>query len=75
LLLCSFAMYLGRIFRLNTWDVLINPAGLLFDVSDQFVNPAQHPQFLTTTLLFFALLIGIYAVLWQVIKAVQAERS
>ncbi len=74
LLLCSFAMYLGRVFRLNTWDVLINPAGLLFDVSDQFVNPTQHPQFLTTTLLFFALLIGMYAVLWQGIKTVRASK-
>ncbi len=74
LLLCSFAMYLGRIFRLNSWDVLINPAGLLFDVSDQFVNPAQHPQFFTTTLLFFTLLIGMYAVLWLGIKVVQADK-
>ncbi len=75
LLLCSFAVYLGRNFRLNSWDVLVNPAGLLFDVSDQFVNPGQHPQLFTTTLMFFALFIGIYAVLWQVIKAVQAEQS
>ncbi len=74
LLLCSFAIYLGRNFRLNSWDVLVNPAGLLFDVSDQFVNPALHPQLFTTTLMFFALLMGIYVVLWQVIRAVQAER-
>lgn len=75
LLLCSFAIYLGRDFRLNSWDVLVNPAGFLFDVSDQFVNPAAHPQLLTTTLMFFALLMGIYVVLWQVIRAIQAERN
>lgn len=75
LLLCSFAVYLGRNFRLNSWDVLVNPAGLLFDVSDQFVNPGQHPQLITTTLMFFALFMGIYVVLWQVIKAIQAEHD
>jgi uncharacterized membrane protein len=75
LLLCSFAVYLGRDFRLNSWDVLVNPAGLLFDVSDQFVNPTQHPQFVTTTLMFFALLFGIYVVLWQVIQVLQPKRK
>jgi uncharacterized membrane protein len=74
LLLCSFAIYLGRNLRLNSWDVLINPAGLLFDVSDQFINPTAHPQVLTTTVMFFALLLGMYTVIWQVIRAVQAER-
>ncbi len=73
LFLCSFAIYLGRDFRLNSWDVLVNPAGLLFDVSDQFVNPAAHPQLITTTLMFFALLIGMYAVIWQVIRALEAH--
>ncbi len=75
LFICSFAIYLGRNFRLNSWDVLINPAGFLFDVSDQFVNPAQHPQLVTTTLMFFALLSGMYFVFWQVIKVLQQPSS
>lgn len=75
LLLCGFAIYLGRNFRLNSWDILVNPAGLLFDVSEQFVNPTAHPQLVTTTLMFFALLLGMYVVIWQVIKALQAKRS
>lgn len=75
LLACSFAIYLGRDFRLNSWDVLTNPAGLLFNVSDQFINPSQHPHFLTTTLIFFALLMGMYTVLWQVIKVLEAKRK
>lgn len=73
LLACSFAIYLGRDFRLNSWDILINPAGLIFDVSDQFINPTQHPQVITTTLMFFALLVGMYVVLWQVVKVLGAK--
>lgn len=65
LLLCSFAIYLGRYLRWNTWDVLINPAGLLFDVSDRIINPISHPQTFVTTLSFFVLLGSIYTVLWQ----------
>jgi uncharacterized membrane protein len=74
LLLCSFAIYLGRYLRWNTWDVLINPAGLLFDVSDRFINPASHPQAFTTTATFFLLLSSIYFVLWQLTGFLRSQR-
>ena len=74
LLLCSFAIYLGRYLRWNTWDVLINPAGLLFDVSDRILNPSSHPQTFVTTLSFFALLGSIYVVVWQTVLAIE-QRS
>lgn len=67
LLLCSFAIYLGRYLRWNSWDVLVNPAGLIFDVSEPFVNPGSHPQAFTTTLMFFILLTSIYAVGYELI--------
>jgi uncharacterized membrane protein len=67
LLLCSFAIYLGRYLRWSSWDVLINPAGVLFDVSDPFVNPTAHPQAFTTTVMFFVLLSSIYVVGYQLI--------
>jgi uncharacterized membrane protein len=73
LLLCSFAIYLGRYLRWNTWDVLINPAGLLFDVSDRITNPVAHPQTLTTTVIFFALLDSVYAVIWQAISTIRSQ--
>jgi uncharacterized membrane protein len=68
LLLCGYAVYLGRYLRWNTWDVLVNPAGLLFDVSDRFINPASHPQMFTTTAMFFVLLASIYAFSWRIIQ-------
>lgn len=64
-LLCSFAIYLGRYLRWNTWDILINPAGILFDVSDRVINPSQYQQTYQTTALFFVFLITFYYVVWQ----------
>lgn len=71
LLLCSFAIYLGRYLRWNTWDVLINPAGILFDVSDRIINPSAHELTFRITLLFFILLGSLYVVAWQFVKALR----
>lgn len=70
-LLCSFAMYLGRDLRWNTWDVLINPAGILFDVSERVINPLTHIEAFSTTALFFVLLGSIYIVAWEFVAAVR----
>lgn len=71
LLLCSFAIYLGRYLRWNSWDVLINPAGLVFDVTEPFVNPGSHPQAFTTTLMFMVLLSSIYIVSYQLVAVIR----
>lgn len=73
LLACSFAIYLGRSLRWNTWDVLVNPAGLLFDVSDRIINPGAHPQAIVTTGTFFILLSTMYLVIWQFVSALRVE--
>jgi uncharacterized membrane protein len=65
LLVCSFAIYLGRDLRWNTWDIFFNPGGLLFDVSDQLLNPREHPAAFTTTLTFFVFLGALYVVVWR----------
>jgi len=72
LLLCSFAIYLGRYLRWNTWDILVNPAGILFDVSDRFINPAAYPRTFSTTASFFVLLSMMYGVGWFFVAAVAA---
>jgi len=75
LLACSFAIYLGRSLRWNTWDVLVNPAGLLFDVSDRLINPGAHPQAIVTTGTFFVLLSSMYIVIWQLVGALKTGKS
>jgi uncharacterized membrane protein len=68
LLLSSFAIYIGRELRWNTWDIIANPASLLLDVSDRVLNPREHPQAFTTTITFFVLLTSIYLVVWTVVR-------
>jgi len=73
LLSSSFAIYLGRSLRWNTWDVIVNPAGILFDVSDRFINPGAHPQAFVTTTTFFVLIGSVYLFVWQFIRALRKD--
>lgn len=75
LLAASFAVYLGRFLRWNTWDVLINPAGLLFDVSDRFINPSAHEQTFRITLVLFILYGSLYAVAYRLIAAIRTSHD
>lgn len=73
-LACSFAIYIGRYLRWSTWDVLVNPTGILFDVSERFLNPAAHTQTFETTALFFAFLAPLYIIFWRSIEALKNDR-
>ena len=65
LLLSSGAIYIGRDLRWNSWDVLLNPFGLLFDVSDRLLHPSQYGTALAVILPFFILLGSVYVVSWR----------
>jgi len=65
LFICSAAVYVGRDLRWNSWDILTNPGGLLFDVSDRLQHPAAYPQMLVTVITFFILLGTMYSLLWR----------
>ena len=60
LLVCSFAIYIGRDLRWNSWDVLVSPAGLLFDLSNRVTQPTSWNEMFSTVAIFFALLGGMY---------------
>lgn len=64
----SFAVDMGRYLRWNSWDVLINPRALLFDVSDTFLNPANYDRSFLITGVFFVAISSLYAVIWQFSK-------
>lgn len=74
LLACSFAIYLGRSLRWNTWDVLMRPLDIFIDVSDRVIYPSQHPHAFVTTTIVFLLLASIYAVLWAMLSAVKPQK-
>jgi uncharacterized membrane protein len=65
LLICSAAVYVGRDLRWNSWDLLTNPGGLLFDISDRLQHPSAYPQMLVTIITFFILLGSMYGLLWR----------
>lgn len=75
LLLCSFAIYLGRDLRMNSWDILTNPAGILFDITDPIINPRAHVLAFTTTVTFFVFLSCLYIVVWQLSRALETQED
>lgn len=75
LLLSSFAIYIGRDLRWNTWDILVSPASLLFDVSDRLINAGAHPQMFSTTASFFVMLGSLYVVILYVVRALRQQKS
>lgn len=74
LLATSFAIYVGRDLRWNTWDILTNPAGILFDISERIINPTAHGQTFITTATYFALLGLGYYCLWRLVGLVRTAR-
>lgn len=66
LLGCCFAIYLGRDLRWNSWDVVVNPLGLLFDISNILLQPKAYPGVSRTIIEFFAFLGSAYLIAWRV---------
>lgn len=75
IMMASFAIYLGRSLRWNTWDVVINPAGVLFDVGERFINPLAHPQVISTTMTFIVLIGIMYSVAWSFARLVYEQNN
>lgn len=67
----SFAIYVGRELRWNTWDIITNPSGILFDVSERIIHPAAHPQTFTITLSCFVFFGVGYACAWRAMHILQ----
>jgi uncharacterized membrane protein len=75
LLVSSMAIYLGRDLRWNSWDVLTNPGGLLFDISDRLQHPSAYPEMFITIISFFVLLVSMYGLLWRGARLLNGLRS
>lgn len=69
----SFAICLGRYTRWNSWDIILRPAGLLFDVSDRLLYPTSHLQTYQTTAVLFLLLFSLYAVIWEAVSVLRRK--
>lgn len=75
ILLSGFAIYLGRYLRWNTWDIVFNPAGLVFDVSDRIINPGTHTFTFVVTGVFYIILGSTYAVLYRLAEILKITQK
>lgn len=64
LFLSSFGIYLGRFLRMNSWDIISNPAGIIFQVFDRVVNPFEHPRTWGMTIVFT----GFFSIFYYTMK-------
>jgi uncharacterized membrane protein len=65
LLLASFAIYLGRELRWNSWDIIVNPFLVIEDSLAIIFNSAAHPNGLWTMATFFVGLTALYGTIYH----------
>lgn len=73
-ILSAFGIYLGRVLRFNSWDVISEPLPLFAEIADRLMNPLDHPQTLAVTGLYGVALTLGYVALHAVIESVRSER-
>ena len=64
---CGIGIYLGRVLRWNSWDLLVQPSGVLGDVAARL----QSPRLVGMSLLMSAFLTVAYAMLYAFVRAAE----
>lgn len=75
LLSCSLAIYIGRDLRWNSWSILTNPGGVIFDISNRLMHVSSYSQIISTAGVFFVLLGSMYMLAWSGIKVLKPRNS
>lgn len=60
LALGGLGIYLGRFLRWNSWDLILNPRGVLRDVAVRLAAPLSYPAAFGVTFLFAAIMLICY---------------
>jgi uncharacterized membrane protein len=75
LALSSFGIYLGRVLRWNSWDVVVHPQPLLQLVGAGLVHPLSHPRPLVLMLLLTSFMLVSYLVLYSFARMSSLDRE
>jgi uncharacterized membrane protein len=75
LFICSVSVYFGRDLRWNSWNVLTNPGGLLFDISERIQHLTSYPTMVVSIIAFFTLLATMYNLLWRGAHTIQLAQA
>ena len=73
--LSSFGVYLGRIQRWNSWDVVTRPRVLATDLWSGLENPLEHPKVIAGTIVFTVFLGATYLVFYALAGRGVEERA
>jgi uncharacterized membrane protein len=65
LALSSFGIYLGRVQRWNSWDLVVHPTSIGDQIGSGLLHPLSHPRPLGLTVLLTAFLLASYLVLYS----------
>jgi uncharacterized membrane protein len=71
----GFGIYLGRFERWNSWDILVDPLGLLHDIAIRVANPFDYRRTLGVTVLFAVFLMVAYLTLTLLPAALRSESA
>ena len=62
-LLCGFGIYLGRVLRWNSWDIITQPSQLFSDIGQMVLHPKAHLQPWAITVGFGVFLFTLHMVM------------
>lgn len=68
LFLCSFAIYLGRELRWNSWDIVLHPLTVVRDSVLIIIQPFAHSNAWFMMLGFLGMLGSLYLLIWCVVQ-------
>lgn len=71
--LSSFGIYLGRFLRWNSWDVLLDPRGLVGDVLGRLINPTAYPRTYAVSFLATVVFAAVYLTLYAMAQVPREE--
>jgi uncharacterized membrane protein len=74
LALGAFGIYLGRVFRLNSWDVITRPAKLVGDLS-AVLEPTSLTEIAAFSATFFFFSLAVYCFVVSIARLHEAPRE